>query len=347
MRGGVVLGGVLRSMADEMTSLRLIVLDGLDWAWCQSHRDLVPALYDLAEEGCSARLVACDAPITPTAVAALLAGRKVDVPWVMGDHYATSQEIIRTRPWVSELTRQGLTVGLCNVPLTWPAAPALAPRGSWVVAGFPVQAARNWHRPAGLDVLGYPIDRVICDTGPGGTKDVQGLADAESEIVRWVLESAPRCDLEVVWLRSTDGAGHHLWDTPEYGEVMARAAALIPRLREGAESVVVISDHGMAALGSEPTAAYMNTTHGPASQAAGLAGGHTMGGVLFAAGDSIHARGELADQSLVEVAGGLFDVLGVPPAPGMISNGPAWARAYSDPEGDVMRERLKALGYIT
>lgn len=334
------------------TRIRLVVLDGLDWEWVSAHldeHDLRP-LRDLAEEGCSAPLRACDAPITPTGVAALLAGREVDVPWVLGDHYATSQSIVRSRPWVHELARNGLTVGLVNVPLTWPAFPL--PAGSYVVSGFPIEPAaldpstgRGWRFPRGLDVLGYPIERIVCDGGPGGTKDVVGLAQAETEIATWLL-GRERKDVEVIWLRSTDSAGHHLWGRPEYREAVARAVGLLPRLREGADSVVVVSDHGFDALDSPRCGAYHRTSHGPASRAANLSGGHAMEGILFAAGDDVQARGVLGEQRLVEVAGGLFDLLQMPPPPGMISRGPAWATACGD-GADAIREKLKALGYLS
>lgn len=333
-----------------MTGIRVVVLDGLDWLWCSEHRDLCPELWALAEEGCSAPLRACDAPITPTGVAALLAGRDVDLDWT-DDHYTSSADLIRTRPWVHELARNGLTLGLVNVPLTWPAFPL--PKGSYVVSGFPVDAValrdrtRPWHRPTGLDVLGYPIDMVVCDHGPGGTRDVQGLARAEGEITDWLLRSE-RKDVEIVWFRSTDSAGHHLWGTEGYAQAVSAASKLLPRLREGCENLIVISDHGFDALSSPRVSAYRATKHGPAAARAGLAGGHSSEGVLVASGDSIRARGLLPEQRLLEVAGGLFDLLQLPPAPGMISAGPAWASSIpvGSDEGDRVREQLRRLGYL-
>ena len=331
--------------------VRIVVLDGLDWDWCSAHRDLCAPLWAIADEGCSAPLRACDVPITPTGVGALLAGRDVQLGWA-NDHYTTSQDLIRTRPWVHELVRYGMTLGLCNVPLTWPAFPV--PAGCWLVSGFPVDPValqgrgRPWHWPAGLDILGYPINAVVCDAGPGGTRDVQGLGRAEAEIVDWV-HRASRCTVEIVWLRSTDGAGHHFWGRPEYGQAVSAACALLPALREGCESMVVVSDHGFDALTGPRCATYRGTTHGPASAAAGLVGGHAMEGVLVAAGDRIHARGLLPEQRLLGVAGGLFDLLGVPPPVGMISNGPAWAQAVpvGSDEGGRVREQMRRLGYLS
>lgn len=336
-------------MSRAKSRLRIVVFDGLDWEWCSAHRDLCDALWDLAADGCSAPLRACDVPVTPTAVGALLAGREVDLGW-SGDHYTSSQELIRTRPWIHDLARQGLTVGLVNVPLTWPAFPL--PRGSWVVSGFPVDPIakvdprRPWFSPRGLDVLGYPIDAVVCDHGPGGTKDVSGLSRAEVEIERWLRESAPPADVEVVWFRSTDGAGHHLWGTPAYREAVRDALSLLPRLREGSENLVVLSDHGFDALRSPRCSTYLATNHGPPSIAAGLVGGHAMEGVLVAAGDDIHARGELAEQRLVEVAGGIYDLLRLPPPVGLISKGPAWAQPVAGAGDDLVRKRLRELGYL-
>lgn len=330
--------------------VRLVVLDGLDWEWCSTHRDRCAPLWDLAAEGCAAPLRACDVPITPTGVGALLAGRDVGLGWA-NDYYTTSQELIRTRPWVHELARHGMTLGLCNVPITWPAFPL--PSGCWVVSGFPVDRialtdrSRPWHLPRGLDVLGYPIQAVVCDHGPGGTRDVEGLSRAEAEIVAW-LDRAPRCDVEIVWLRSTDGAGHHLWGTEGYAKAVEAAVGLLPRLRDGCETLVVASDHGFDALAGPRCATYRATNHGPPSLAAGLVGGHAMEGVLVAAGDRIRARGVLPEQRLTEVAGGLFDLLQLPPAPGMISAGPAWARAIpaESAEAERIRENLRRLGYL-
>ena len=333
------------------TLLRVVVLDGLDWKWCAEHRDRCAPLWAIADEGCAAPLRACDVPITPTGVGALLAGREVDLSWTT-DHYTSSQDLIRTRPWVHELARYGMTLGLCNVPLTWPAFPL--PAGCWLTSGFPVdrvaidRPGRPWHMPRGLDVLGYPIEAIVCDHGPGGTRDVQGLSKAESEIVEWV-HRAERCDVEIVWLRSTDGAGHHYWGTPEYDRAVGAAVGLLPRLRDGAESLIVVSDHGFDALSDPRCATYRASSHGPPSAAAKLAGGHAMEGVLVAAGDRIRARGILPEQRLVEVAGGLFDLLQVPPPAGMIANGPAWASAVpvGSPEGDRVREQMRRLGYMS
>lgn len=334
------------------TTARILVLDGLDWLWCSTHRDRVPNLWALAAEGCAAPLRACTRPVTSQGVAALLAGREVDVPWADGDDYATSQTLIRTRPWVYELARHGLSLGLLNVPLTWPAFPL--PKGSWCVSGFPVDKAAlenrglPWHWPQGLDVLGYPIEAVVCDHGPGGTRDIVGLSDAEDIIVRWLQTRAERRDVEIVWLRSTDGAGHHYWGTPLYAEMMRRADVRIPRLRESCDNLVVVSDHGFDALDSPRCETYLATNHGPTARRSMLLGGHAMEGVLVAAGDRIRARGELPEERLVEVAGGIFDLLQLPPAPEMVSAGPAWARAVpaGSAVGERIAERLRRLGYL-
>ncbi len=332
--------------------LRLVVIDGLDWKWCSEHRDLCPDLWVLAAEGCAAPLRACDAPITPTGVAALLAGRDVPLDWT-DDHYLSSADLIRTRPWAHELHRAGLSLGLVNVPLTWPAF-ALPKGNNYVVSGFPVDDValtdprRPWYRPTGLDVLGYPIEGVVCDKGPGGSKDVQGLASTELEIATWLLRQERR-DVEIVWFRSTDSAGHHLWGTPEYAQAVVQAQTLVKLLREETDNLIVVSDHGFDALTDPRCSAYRATKHGPTAARAGLAGGHAMEGVLFAAGDSIVARSILPEQRLLEVAGGMFDLLQIPPAPGMVSNGPAWASQIpkGSDEGERVARRLRELGYLS
>jgi hypothetical protein len=329
--------------------LRIVVLDGLDWEWCLTHADEVPELWSIADGGCSAALRSCEAPITPTAVGALLAGREVDVPWVLNDHFATSQELIRTRPWIHDLARAGLTLGLANVPLTWPAFPV--PAGSWVVSGFPVVNPNRWTYPSGLDVLGYPIAEVCNDLGTGGTKNLAALRATERDVTEWYLNRAPRCDVEILWFVSTDRAGHHYWGRPEYGQAVRDACALLPGLREGCENLLVLSDHGFDALSSPRCGAYHRTTHGPTAARAGLPGGHAMEGVLLASGDRIAARGTLPEQRLVEVAGGIFDLLQLPPPalPGFVSAGPAWARAVtSGGEGDErVRDAMRRLGYLS
>jgi len=324
-----------------MTRIRLVVLDGFDWAYLNEGRAECAPLWDLADDGCHAELESCAEPLTPPGVAALLAGRDLDHDWSQ-DAYITSQELIRSRPWFPALDREGLSVGLANVPLTWP---AFRMRGvKWLTSGFPVGAARDWHTPRGLDVLGYPIDRVVCDGGPGGTRDVEGLAQTEADIVRWVM-AQERADVEVVWLRTTDGAGHHFWGRDEYHAAVGETLKVLPRLREGAENLIVVSDHGMAGLQSEACSTYRATNHGPAAIAAGLAGGHTRSGILIAAGDDIRQRGLLPTQRLMEVAGGLFDLLQVPPPQGMVSVGPQWAHAFSESERAAMRADLADLGY--
>ncbi len=341
-------------MSTKETALRVIVLDGLDWEYVNAHPEQCPELWALAKKGCHAPLHACDPPITPTGVAALLSGRVMDRPWVAGDWFATSQEVIRSRPWFGELHRHDLTVGLCNVPMTWP-APRM-PKGSWVVSGFPIDpvalapnSTRPWYRPDALDVKGYPIDFVVHeDHGTGGTQRVGAYQDAEGAMVKWLLNRAPRCDVEILWLVSTDRAGHHLWGSEHYAEAVRRASSLVEQASQGAQSVLVISDHGFDALGSDRCAAYRATTHGPASASANLLGGHAEMGVLFAAGDHIHARGLLPEQRLDHVAGGIFDVMQVPPAPGMVQDFASrrWSAPLGPSEEDRLRDRLRDLGYV-
>lgn len=333
-----------------MTTLRVIVLDGADWLWCDEHRGQLPNLDSIASAGCSAPLIACDEPTTPDAVAALLSGREIGIPWVQDDRFSTSAELIRTKPWFGELGRYGMTMSLTNVPLTWPAFPM--PQGCFVVSGYPVpmgadrDLTRRWHFPPSLNVDTYPIASVMNDIGAGGSPDVEMIAQAEHEMVLW-LETASRCDLEIIWLRSSDSAGHHHWGSDQYLTVMRHLDFLVGHLRTGADNTLVISDHGFDALASPRCSRYMNTDHGAPALTAGLKGGHAMEGILFAAGDRIAPQGEIGDQKLLEVAGGIFDVLQLPPAPGMISRAPQWAWAMPTPEQEEsMHKQLKALGYV-
>jgi hypothetical protein len=333
------------------TKVRIIVLDGLDWEWCEANPAAIPNLRRIASEGCYGPLRSTVAPITCSAVCALLAGRDDDIQWVSEDRYTTSQELIRTRPWFPELYRNDLTLGLCNVPLTWPAFPLR--RGSWLTSGFPVNEStltdrrRPWHWPANLGVGAYPIKGVVQDCGPGGAKNLEGIWTYEHFIIRWFLRDINRKDVEVIWLRGTDSAGHHYWGTDQYRQAVMHADRYIEDLAEGAENLLVISDHGFDALDSPRCEAYHRTTHGPSATRAGLVGGHAMEGVLFARGDKIFTSGLLPEQKLVDVAGGIFDLLQLPPAPGMHTGQPHWSAPYSPAEEGVMKNRLKGLGYLT
>ncbi len=359
-----------------MTAIRVIVLDGVDWLYCAEHAgDSAAALWRLAgidakfervdsraefranwskAIGCAALLRACEAPITPSAVAALLSGRDDGIGWFSEDRFTTSQELIRTRPWFPELARNGMTVGLCNVPLTWPAFPM--PKGSWVVSGFPIdpvalnpKASMPWRWPPTLPVTAesYPIHALCKDAGAGGSKDLEMLRQAERRLVDWFLGQAPRADVEVIWLRSTDSAGHHAWGTPAYDETVRHACELAVELAEDAENAIVISDHGFDATDSHRCEAYHRTSHGPAAKAAGLCGSHSEEGILFARGNRIHARGILGEQRLVDVAGGIFDLLQIPPPPGMRVGAPAWSVPYGPDGGARLREALTSAGYDT
>lgn len=337
-------------MADPVTLIRVIVLDGLDWAWCSANRDACPELWQIADDGCAAPLRACDPPLTPTAVCTLLTGRPTSQGWHGATHYVNSQHLVRTRPWFPELARYGYTVSLCNVPCTWPAFPM--PTGGWMTAGFPLSPGaiadgrRPWHHPADLDVVGYPIDQIVQDNGPGGTEDLALARAYEGKLVAWFLDRAPRCSVELIWLRATDSAGHHHWGTEDYRQTVRHASALAGWLRRGAGTVVVVSDHGFDAIASPACASYRASSHGKAADAARLPGGHTELGILFAAGDRINARGVLAEQRLDHVAGGLFDLAQVPPAPGMVVGDPAWSSPYTDEDREAVRKRLAALGYL-
>lgn len=329
--------------------VRVIVLDGVDWRYANERRDITAPLWLLAQEGCAAALRACAAPITPSAVCALLSGRDDGLGWFSGDRYATSQELIRTRPWFPELARNDMTTGLCNVPLTWPAFPM--PRGCWMTSGFPIDRAalvphsnRPWKFPLSMQTYDYPIEALVQDTGPGGTKDLQGLMAAEVAIVDWFL-MAPRCDVEIIWLRATDSAGHHVWGTPAYDEVVKHACDQTARLAEGAENVIVISDHGFDATESPRCEAYHRTSHGKAALDNHLCGSHSEEGILFARGSRIFSRGVLREQKLTEVAGGIFDLLQVPPAPGMVTGAPDWSAIVSQDEASDMQTSLEELGY--
>jgi len=343
--------------SDKRTKVRIIVLDGVDWKFCNERPELVPELFTIAKGphgvcGCCAMLRACEAPITPCAVCALLTGRDDGNGWFSEDRYATSLELLRTRPWFHEAARYGLTIGLCNVPMTWPAFPM--PRGSWLTSGFPIDRVamvdpnRPWHWPSSLDARGYPIEQLVLDTGPGGTKDLGGLRRAEEQIVDWHLNAAPRADIEFVWLRSTDSAGHHYWGTRDYDDTLRHASILAGKLANSAdapENVIVISDHGFDALESPRCEAYNRTSHGPAASRARLAGGHSEEGVFFARGDRIFARGLLREQKLVDVAGGLFDLLQIPPPEGMRTGTPDWSSPVSADEAAAGMRALAELGY--
>lgn len=373
------------------TRVLVIVLDGLDWQHANGagresfaplwdlvglgrHRDLAHTVDDAdlppggihrqpngdivlrtdrpEKAGCAARLEACAEPITPTAVCALLSGTDARAGWFSPDRFATSQELIRTRPWFGVLPQYDMTIGLCNVPLTWPAF--VMPRGSWVVSGFPVDrvtladAGRPWRMPPGIANIGtYPIEAVCCDNGPGGSKDLAAIRASELKIAEWFLK-APRRDVEFLWLRSTDSAGHHAWGTPEYEETVAHATALAARvIREVAptDAALVISDHGFSAIGDPRCGPYLATSHGPAALKAGLPGAHTMDGILFAVGSKIHQRGILPDQKLDDVAGGILDLLQIPPPPGMRTGDPAWSSPVGRAEAERIRASLAELGY--
>lgn len=329
--------------------IRIIVLDGMDWLWTDAHREATAPLYERA--ACWGPLHAADPPITPTGVAALLCGRNVELPWAYADHYATARDLIRTRPWLYDIVHHGLTWGLCNVPLTWPWPRTGVPRGCWLTSGFPMDRAALtdpgmiWFSPAGLDVAGYPVEAVVADHGDGGRRDAVAYAREERRIVEWALR-APRTDVQVVWLVATDRAGHHSWGSADYAETCRVAVESAIRAADGADTVLVISDHGFDALTSDRCAAYRATTHGPTAARAGLVGGHAEQGVIFAWGAGIAPRGLMPEQRLVEVAGGMYDLLGLPPAPGMVSAGPLWADPLTDSDAQARRETLKALGYV-
>jgi hypothetical protein len=333
------------------TIIRVIVLDGLDWPWVSEHLEELPALKAIADAGCSAPLRACDHPVTSDGVAALLAGREIDVPWVKDDRFATSQELIRTRPWFSELARYQMSVSLTNVPLTWPAFPM--PHRSWVMSGFPIPAGaatsrtHRWYWPPHLDVQDYPIDTIMADHGPGGMRDLELLCKAETQIAKWFMSRPERCTVEILWFRSGDGAGHHCWGTKEYTATMKHLDWLVDDLSAETENLLVISDHGFDAIDSPRCEVYMSGKHGSSSKAAGLVGAHAMEGILFAKGKRIAPQGLLSEQKLIEVAGGIFDVLQLSPAPGMISKAPQWVWSIpDDDEDESMRKQLKALGYL-
>jgi len=331
------------------TELRIIVLDGFDWEWTGANREACAPLWRIHERGCSAKLNACPAPVTSDAVAALLTGQDVALQWSQPDRYNQSQDLIRRRPWLYDLAQHGLTIGLCNVPMTWPAF--RMPDRCWMTAGYPVPGnartdLRPWRWPDGLEVGGYPIDEVGQDHGPGGTKDIPLIARTEERIADWMVTKAPRCDVEIVWLRGTDSAGHHAWGLPEYEEQAAHACRMAELLSADARDVVVMSDHGFDSMQSPRCKEYLETDHGPIATRAGLLGGHTMDGILFAAGERIQQRGDLGTQQILDVAQGIYSLLGLPPAPTMDDREiPRWALATTAEDDAAIMERMRALGY--
>lgn len=339
--------------------LAVVVLDGLDWEWTLAHPEEAPELWAMASAGCYAPLRCPSPPLTPTSVAALLCGRLPPAGWSGdGGSYTSSADLLRRDPWPRRLARdEGLRVGWCNVPVTWPAFPP-GP-GCWLVSGWPMSGSRRegdllprqWVEPGSLEVSvvagGYPIGVIADDCGPGGTKDLAGLAAAEQQIATWCATEAPPTDLLVCWLRATDGAGHHAWGTPTYAEIVATASRSAAIVAASSRTCLVISDHGFDALDSPRCEAYRSSGHGPVAADAGLRGGHAEVGVLFASGAGIHARCLLPEQRLIEVAAGLCGVLQVPAPAGVTPAAPAWAAATSADEDSEIRERLRALGYVS
>jgi hypothetical protein len=223
-----------------------------------------------------------------------------------------------------------------------------------MTSGYPVPSkhvpGRRWFWPEQLDINDriYDIDGVIGDSlgGPGGTRDLERLNQCEDCLASWLVARPTRSTVEIIWLRLTDVAGHHAWNTDDYGLAVARAAGRAAFLGTDTRNVIVISDHGFDAVDSERCAEYMATEHGPTTREANLLGGHTMDGVLFACGEDIHARGELAGMQLVHVASGVFDLLQIPPPPGMEHGLVTWSRSIGVDEEAKIRKQLHGLGYL-
>jgi len=206
--------------------------------------------------------------------------------------------------------------------------------------------ASAWKFPPGLATDRCPIPRLAGAEPPGGASNLAGLVDVEAALVAWFLRDAPRADLEILWLRATDAAGHHAWGADAYAETVRATVAHVEALAADVSDLVIISDHGFCGISEPRAAAYLAGEHGRVAVAAGLRGAHALEGVLFAAGDRIKARGVFPGERLVEVAGGLFDLLQVPPPAGMISTGPAWASALGPDDETVIRGALQGMGYL-
>lgn len=328
-----------------MTRFRIVVVDGLDWEWVSSHREEAAPFWEMADGGCWGRMEVADPPLTAPAAAMLLTGRNPLKGWQAGGDYASCLDLLRASPWYDALARYQHTALVVNVPATSPAL--VMPSGGAMVGGFPSTPGMMRAWPPNLDLRGYPTSGADLDSQqPGGRREVERILEEEAQIVEWVLRQ-PRREVEVVWLRATDSAGHHVWGEPLYGEVVTRTLKAAQRLSEGVtEGFLLLSDHGFDALSSHRCERYRASTHGPVAGRAGLKGGHTPDAVFLGRGPGIKARGELEGLRLLDVVPGMFATLRIVAPSQLEGRVPAWVQAYTPEEAAAVQRQLQNLGYV-
>lgn len=276
--------------------------------------------------------------------------------------------MVRARPFWSILAEAGVSVGVVNWLVTWPAdadgAAFLVSDRAWTEArpgdGAPGQAEpRLWDPPE----VGELLPR---DPADWETEDAFVLAAAKR------LHAEHRPQVLVAYFRDVDAAEHLSWDeweprmfprgakqAPRSGpvrEMYLRFDAALGELRAAIgedATVIVVSDHGHRAwftwLGR------------------GTPGGHTDSpdGIFIAAGPGIRLPEAAIDPSLYDVAPTVLRLVGVPAAADMEGRllreiladaeplpmvaswegrSPATETIAEEDQGTL--ERLRALGYI-
>ncbi|MFH1676012.1 MAG: alkaline phosphatase family protein [bacterium] len=271
----------------------VIGLDGASWDLLgplMRSGDL-PALSDLCDKGSWGNLVSTIPPVTASAWSSFYTGRSPGSHGVYDFRKRMTKDSTKRR-WVTQsdingpklwdiLSAQGKTVGLVNLPLTFPPIPV----NGYVISGMPVPPTRN--------DIGLPdgiVDEIIRNTGGyisdidllrGASPDVadqskcfefaenvERALEAREKAVLYLTEKHP-VDLTAVVFITCDRLSHLFWKllVPEKSDRMLekweidlrekmidilrktdRALGSIVSRAGNDDLIVVMSDHGFGPL---------------------------------------------------------------------------------------------------
>ena len=267
--------------------LAIIGLDGgtfdLIDPWVE--QGLLPNLAGLISRGCRARLLSTQPPISPAAWSAFMTGQNPGKTGICGFtalkpntyeiRFANGGLIAADTIWPL-LNTASYTVGLLNIPMTYPPEPL----DGYVVAGLdaPDAGLPYTHPPQVRHELaalpeGYTIDvrhDDLATSAEGYEGTIQGmlrLVESRAAALQHLMANRAT-DVLVAVFTATDRAGHLLWHltdsthpkhSPEllrrHGDALLRIhqhideklGEVLTQLPESA-TVVVMSDHGMGPL---------------------------------------------------------------------------------------------------
>jgi len=261
-----------------MRKLVVIGLDGGTFSLLESYLEILPTFKNLYENGYKANLLSTLPPISPPAWASFMTGKNVGKHGVCGFLTSTGNPVssssIKDKVLWEILSEKGITVGVVNVPLTYP------PRRvkGFLVSGFltPPQAREITFPPSLISEISelkdYRIDvsfaqKWLFTRSALRRIDKQKLLREQFEITAQHVAVAKKL-LQIydplffiIVFRGTDTLQHYFWGQERilqsYYRKLDEAIEEILNCFKDTPNIFILSDHGFGPIASKIF--YVNT----------------------------------------------------------------------------------------